>query len=96
MPREPKPNYMYGNLQETVNSSVHTPIHYKFNKHSIECIDAIQASMSNEEFKGYLKGNFLKYAWRYSYKGKPLEDLEKAEWYLKRLISVFKKDNSNE
>ena len=65
---------------------VNHPTHYNHNEHGIECIDAIQASMTKEEFNGYLKGNALKYQWRYGYKGKPDEDLRKAEWYLKRLI----------
>ena len=65
---------------------VNNPPHY--NKHGVECIDAIQASMTEEEFKGYLKGNNLKYLWRYNYKGKPLEDLQKAKWYLDKLIEV--------
>ena len=34
----------------------------------------------------YLKGNVLKYVARYKFKGEPLEDLEKAQWYLNRLI----------
>jgi hypothetical protein len=42
-------------------------------------------SMSDTEFKGYLKGNAMKYLWRYDYKGKPVEDLKKAQWYLARL-----------
>jgi hypothetical protein len=66
------------------NDEVNRPEHY--NSGSIECIEAIKASMSPEEFKGYLKGNSLKYLWRYSYKGKPKQDLEKAKWYLGRLI----------
>ena len=64
--------------------NVNNPKHY--NKHGIECIDAIQASMSDKEFLGYLKANVLKYMWRYDYKGKPLEDLQKAQWYLDKLI----------
>jgi len=63
---------------------IHSPIHY--NKHGVECILAIEASMSSEQFEGYLRGNVLKYLWRYSYKGKPLEDLKKARWYLEKLI----------
>ena len=63
---------------------VNAPQHY--NTGNIECIEAIQESMSVEAFKGYLKGNCLKYLWRYDYKGKPSEDLEKAGWYLNRLI----------
>ena len=65
---------------------VNQPTHY--NTGSIECITAIEASMSQEEFCGYLKGNCLKYLWRYRYKGKPLEDLKKAQWYLNKLINT--------
>ena len=63
---------------------VNNPQHY--NTGNIECIEAIQESMSPEAFKGYLKGNTMKYLWRYDYKGKASEDLEKAGWYLNRLI----------
>lgn len=68
------------------NDDVNNPLHYRQN--SVECIEAIEASMSPEEFKGYLKGNALKYLWRYAYKGKPIQDLDKAEWYLARLRAV--------
>jgi hypothetical protein len=60
------------------------PDHY--NKGSIEAIEAIKASMPINEFNGYLKGNALKYLWRYDYKGKPIEDLRKCRWYIERLI----------
>jgi len=69
---------------------VDNPYHY--NRKGIECIDAIEASMSDEEFRGYLKGNVLKYIWRYTYKDKPLEDLKKARWYHEKLISIVKKN----
>ena len=41
--------------------------------------------MTKEAYRGYLKGNVLKYVWRYEKKN-GVEDLEKAQWYLKRLI----------
>lgn len=63
---------------------VNHPSHYASG--GIECIDAIQESMSEIAFKGYLKGNVQKYLWRYEMKGKPVEDLKKAQWYLNRLI----------
>ena len=66
---------------------VNKPPHY--NKGEIECINAIEASMTKEEFAGYLKGNVLKYVWRYNYKGKPKEDLKKSHWYLERLIKLY-------
>lgn len=65
---------------------VNHPAHY--NNGKIECIEAIEASMSPEEFKGYLKGSTLKYLWRYRYKGNPVQDLSKAQWYLNRLLAV--------
>lgn len=70
--------------EELTKDYVNSPSHY--NSGPLECIDAIKASMSKEEFLGHLKGTTLKYLWRYRYKGKPLEDLEKANWYLKKLI----------
>jgi len=65
------------------NDSVHSPSHY--NTGSIECIEAIEEALTPEEMRGYFKGNCLKYLWRERYKNR-VEDLEKAYWYLGRLI----------
>lgn len=73
----------YGNV-DMVNS----PPHY--NKAGVECIDAIQAA-TEDGFEYYLQGNILKYLWRYRYKN-GVEDLEKAKWYLEKLINT-KGDN---
>ena len=43
--------------------------------------------MSKEAFKGFLKGNCIKYIYRYENKN-GAEDLRKAEWYLLRLIAL--------
>ena len=69
--------------------AVNSPNHY--NNGSIECIEGIQASMSEEAFAGYLKGNCLKYLWRYETKhpDNPLQDLQKAQWYLAKLLNVL-------
>jgi hypothetical protein len=61
------------------------PAHYQ--KGGVECIEAIEASMSKEAFKGFLKGNCIKYIYRYENKN-GAEDLKKAEWYLLRLIAL--------
>ena len=71
-------------VERLKDDPVNSPSHY--NKHNIECVQAIEASMSDEEFQGYLKGNVIKYLWRYKYKGNPVQDLEKAQFYLKRLL----------
>ena len=62
---------------------VSSPFHY--NSGNIECIDAIKAVSSKEEFEGYLRANVLKYIWRFRYKDN-IKDLRKAKWYLDRLI----------
>ena len=67
-----------GNVLDMVNS----PPHY--NQTGIECIVAIQAALG-PNFKYYLQGNIMKYLWRFDYKSKPIEDLDKADWYLERL-----------
>jgi hypothetical protein len=51
----------------------------------IECIDAIEAQLTPEEYRGYLKGNIAKYGWRERHKG-GTESLKKARFYLNRLI----------
>lgn len=68
---------------------VNHPPHYT--QGNIECIDAIESSMTPEEFAGFLKGQIIKYIWRYEKKWNPLEDLEKTNFYLDRLIKHSKK-----
>lgn len=64
---------------------VEKPVHYAAG--SVECIDAIEAQMTPEEFRGYLKGNVVKYLWRERKKGGK-ESLKKARWYLNKLIDL--------
>jgi hypothetical protein len=65
---------------------VNSPPHY--NENSIECIEAIQAA-TGDGFEYHLQGTAIKYLWRFRYKGKPLEDLKKARWYLDKLIEEY-------
>jgi Protein of unknwon function (DUF3310) len=58
--------------------SVNHPDHYQG---GFECIDAIAAALTEEELRGFIKGNAIKYVWRSNLKGGS-EDLAKAEWYL--------------
>ena len=75
-----------------VKDVVNNPDHY--NTGNIECIEAIEESMSSVAFKGYLKGNCMKYLWRYDYKGKQVEDLQKAGWYLQKLTAMVTEENN--
>ena len=69
---------------ERKHDNVHSPDHYKHGKK--EPIEGIRDCMTSDEYHGSLKGNVLKYVSRYKFKGEPLEDLQKANWYLNRLI----------
>lgn len=73
------------------DEEVNNPPHY--NKGKVECIEAIEAMLTFEEYIGYLRGNSLKYRWRFRYKNKPLSDLMKAQWYEERLLNFFTKNN---
>ncbi len=68
-------------------NNIDHPKHY--NMGNIETIDIIESLVENlTGFEGYIIGNILKYLHRYKYKnGK--EDLEKARWYMDKLISLF-------
>lgn len=55
------------------------PAHYTSG--NIECIDAIRSALTPEEFRGYCKGNVIKYIWREKLKGGN-EDIKKAVKYL--------------
>lgn len=74
---EQKNKEIYGNVD-----MVNKPPHY--NQAGIECLDAIHAA-TNEGYEFYLQGNIIKYLWRYRYKN-GVEDLNKAKFYLERLI----------
>lgn len=75
----------YHNLNNKVVDPVNNPAHYGTGK--IECIEYIKDFLTTEEYIGYLRGNVAKYLHRWRYKN-GMEDLKKAEWYLKELISV--------
>jgi hypothetical protein len=70
------------------NDSVNHPSHYTFYKK--EVIDIIKDCLTPEEFKGYLKGNLIKYRMRAGLKNDRDEDLKKSNWYQDRLKEIEK------
>ena len=62
---------------------VNHPPHYQ-SQNGIECIEAIRAQLTEEEFRGYCKGNCIKYIWRERQKGGD-ESVKKAVGYLNQL-----------
>ena len=62
-----------------MNDPVNNPAHYTNHPSGIECIQVT-------EHMNFNRGNAVKYIWRCGDKGKPVEDLHKAIWYLEREI----------
>lgn len=66
--REPKPKYN--------PDPVNRPSHYTNHPSGVECIDITK-------HMNFCRGNAIKYIWRAGEKGDLLEDLKKAEWYIR-------------
>lgn len=68
-----------------MNDLVNSPVHYTSGK--VECIDALESATSNlTGGEAFCTANAIKYLWRWKHKG-GVQDLEKAKWYIDRLIS---------
>lgn len=67
------------NVAPYEEDKINKPDHYTLGK--IEVFDFIKAWEL-----GFAEGNVIKYVVRSPYKGKKLNDLKKARWYLDRLI----------
>ena len=74
---------------DAINSAVDKPTHYTSG--AVECIDAIRSTLTADEFRGYLKGNIMKYVWRERLKNQD-QDLQKAAKYLEWLITEMQKN----
>src|SRR5699024_1874563 len=61
---------------------VNSPSHYQLD--GFEVIDIIKALLTPEEYRGFLKGNDLKYIFREPHKGNPAQDVGKHIWYAQR------------
>jgi len=73
-------------MEEPKAEAVNSPAHYTIG--GIETIDYIQAKLTPDEFRGYLKGNIIKYTSRAQYKDYPEEDIDKMVWYALKLQSI--------
>lgn len=66
-----------------------TPDHYS--RSGIQPWDAMESWMTVEEWRGFLRGNVIKYIARYPAKG-GIDDLAKASHYLSRLLESYAND----
>lgn len=89
-------NPLEGLIEEVESGAEHRPDFVNhpphYTKGGIECIEAIRASMTDDGFKAYLKGNIMKYLWRYEHKN-GVQDLQKAQWYLNELIMMLQESS---
>lgn len=67
-----------------VHDAVNHPKHYTAHPSGVECIQIT-------EHMGFSLGNAVKYIWRADLKHNAIEDLEKAEFYIRREIELRKK-----
>lgn len=67
-----------------MSDSVNHPEHYGGEDNPYEAIKILEACLSPEEFRGFCRGNALKYLLR-AEKKNGIEDYRKAEWYSKKL-----------
>lgn len=72
---------------DTKEDLVNKPKHY--NK-GIQPIDALKDWLTKEQYEGMLLGNAIKYLSRCNYKDNKLQDLQKSQYYLDRLIKQLK------
>lgn len=63
-----------------MNDNVNHPKHYTSHPSGVECIEIT-------EYFNFNIGNAVKYCWRAGLKGKEVEDLRKARWYIDREIA---------
>lgn len=71
---------------------VNHPVHYTSGK--VECINAIESATGElTGIEAVCTGNIIKYVWRWKFKN-GVEDLEKASWYLNKLIKEVKGDKN--
>lgn len=74
------PELVYTNPENDLeNDPVNHPAHYTQHPSGIECIQIT-------EHMGFCLGNAIKYIWRAELKGRDIEDLKKAVWYVQREI----------
>ena len=71
-----------------MNETINHPKHYDTGK--FECIDVMVEVFGIEATQNFCVLNAFKYLYRSDHKGKKLEDIKKADWYLNEYIKLAK------
>lgn len=69
--------------------AVHSPKHYKLKGLDIESVDVIKATLSDDEYRGWCKGNAMKYLFRAGKKDDEIQDLSKCDVYIKWAVDAM-------
>jgi len=69
-----------------MSDPVNHPQHYTSHPSGVECIQIT-------EHMGFNLGNAIKYVWRADFKNDAIEDLKKAEFYIRREIQKRERTN---
>ena len=73
-------------IKKANHDPVNRPSHY--NQGKFECIEYIKQQLG-KEFPSYLEGSAIKYIHRHKDKNANIQDLEKAKWYINKLIEHY-------
>lgn len=73
-------------MEKDKEDVINKPNHY--HKGGIDPIAVMESKFTPEMLEGFFAGNAIKYVIRYPDKGKPVEDLEKAQFYINKLIEL--------
>ncbi len=73
-------------IKKKKHDPVSAPKHY--NNGKVECIEYIKQQLGSE-FPSYLEGSAIKYIHRHRMKNANIQDLQKAKWYIDKLIAHY-------
>ena len=78
--------------EDNMTDNVNKPEHYT--QGSVECIDAIEsATIGLTGIVAVCVANIIKYVWRFGRKN-GIEDLDKADYYLQRVRTLLRKEET--
>lgn len=80
-------------MDQDKKDNVNSPNHYTGLQHPLSGLEVIDLLEGLGFDRDYYLGNVLKYLARHKLKGKPLEDLKKARYYLDRKIKRLEDSN---
>lgn len=84
----------FGRKKPGIDDAVRSPKHYKLPGLNIESVDVLRSVLTPEEFKGFCRGNALKYLIRAGRKDNELQDIKKAGVYIEWLVDTIKKQSA--